>query len=390
VLSVTPGNTGVYLGSLDSVEKIQIVSSQANAVYAPSGHLLFDQGGTLMVQPFDARAGTRSGQAFAFDDRVLAAPGPGYLVLSIASDGAMAYWNGRAPTTELQWFDRNGRPLDKVGPAKPYQSPALSQDGSNLLITEHVTPGRNELVKIDLSNGVTSQLTFPAGEFSFARFGIWSPDGKVLLYSSSESDGPRWYRMAAGGSQQEQSFRGPTALFPEDWSRDWLVYNAFGPTGAGVDVWAFNFADRKHRPIVEDPFHQLQARLSPDGRWLAYTSDETGSWEVYVRPFPEGLKRPISTATGGGSQPVWSSRGNELFYVAADNRLFAVPIVGSDTLKVGVSQPLFPTRLPPVVAPWRTNYAVSADGRFLLNNVLPTAAAPPITIVVNGQERWKK
>ena len=390
VLSAKEGNSGVYLGSIDSGEKTEILRSSANAVYASSGHLLFDQAGTLMVQPFDARAGSLKGQASAFGDRVLAAPAPGYLALSMGADGTMAYWNGQAATTELLWFDRNGRSLGNVGSAKPYQSPALSPSAKSLLITEQITPGRAELWNIELSSGVPSRLTFPSGDFSFARFGIWSPDEKTLVYSSIQAGGRYTYQMLAGGTGQESVPLG-NALFPEDWSRDgrWLVHTGFGANNTGVDIWAFSFADRKSRPILEEPSHQLQARVSPDGRWLAYASDESGEWEVYVRPFPEGKGKWL-VSTGGGSQPQWRSDGKELFYVAADNRLVAAPIVGTDTFGVGVSQPLFATRLPPVLAPWRTNYAVSSDGRFLVNSIAPEVAPAPITIGVNWQQTWPK
>ena len=390
VRSAIPTNSGVYVGSIDSGEKAQVLSSSVNAVYAGSGHLLFEQAGNLMVQPFDAKVGVLTGQASAFGDHVFAGPGPNYLALSIGADGTMAYWNGFAGTTELQWFERNGRPLGKLGSVKPYQSPALSPDARNLLITEQISPSRAELSNVDLSSGVSSRLTFPVDAFSFARFGIWSPDGKAIVYSSVQPDGRHMYQMAASGADQESMLLGSADLaFPEDWSRDgWLVYNRLSKTG--WDIWAFNFAERKSRPILEEPSNQLQARLSPDGRWLAYASNESGVWEVYVQPFPEGRGK-WHVSPGGGSQPIWRRDGTELFYVAADDRLVAVPIRGIDTFAFGVSQPLFATRIPAVLAPFRTNYAVSADGqRFLVNNVTPEAAPAPITIAVNWQEKWKR
>jgi eukaryotic-like serine/threonine-protein kinase len=138
------------------------------------------------------------------------------------------------------------------------------------------------------------------------------------------------YQMAASGADQESMLLGAADYaFPEDWSRDgWLVYNRLSNTG--WDIWAFNFSQRKSRPIVEAPSNQLQARLSPDGRWLAYASNESGVWEVYVQPFPEGRGKWL-VSTGGGSQPIWRGNGKELFYVAADDRLVAVPIPGIDT-----------------------------------------------------------
>src|SRR5262245_28293046 len=183
-LSAKPELSGVFLGSLDGGETRQIVSTAVNAVYAASGHLLFDQAGTLMVQPFDPEAGTLRGQASAFGDRVLAAAGAGHSALSRAADGTGAYSNRQAAAPELLCFDRSGRRLGKAGATKPYQSPALSPDAGSLLISEQISPSRTELWSIDLSSGVPSRLTFPAGEFSFARFGIWSPDGKRLIYSS--------------------------------------------------------------------------------------------------------------------------------------------------------------------------------------------------------------
>ena len=392
VRSTIPTNSGVYVGSIDSGKKTQVLSSAVNAVYAGSGHLLFEQAGNLMVQPFDAKVGVLTGQASAFGDHVFAGPGPDYLALSIGADGTMAYWNGLVGTTELQWFERNGRPLGRLGSAKPYQSPALSSDAKNILITEQISPGRAELSNVDLSSGVSSRLTFPVGPFSFARFGIWSPDGKAIVFSSENVDGAHMYQMAASGADQESVPLGTveSVAFPEDWSRDgrWLVYNRLAKTG--WDIWAFNFAERKSRAILETPSNQAQARLSPDGRWLAYASDESGVWEVYVQPFPEGRGKWL-VSTGGGSQPVWRGDGRELFYVATDDRLVAVPIRGTATFEVGVSQPLFATRIPAVLAPFRTNYAVSADGqRFLVNNVTPEAAPAPITIAVNWQEKWKR
>jgi serine/threonine protein kinase/Tol biopolymer transport system component len=392
VRSTIQANSGVYVGSIDSGEKTQVLPSIANAVYARSGHLLFEQAGNLMVQAFDATAGVLRGQPSAFGDQVSSVPGPSYLSLSIGADGTMAYWSGQAATTELLWFDRNGRPLGNSGSARPYQSPALSPYARSLLITEQISPARADLWHIDLSSGVPSRLTFPIGAFSFGRFGIWSPDGKEIVYSSIDTDGLHLYQMAPSGGDPKLLSLGPSApsvFFPDDWSHDgrWLVYNVVAKTA--WDIWAFSFVDRKSRPILEEPYSQLQGRLSPDGRWLAYASDESGNWEVYVQPFPEGRSKRL-VSSGGGSQPLWRGDGKELFYVAADNRLVAVPIRGTDTFEVGVSQPLFATRIPEVLAPYRTNYAVSSDGqRFLVNSLTPQAAPAAITIAVDWQNRWK-
>jgi Tol biopolymer transport system component len=381
-------NGGVYLGSIDSNERTLILRTAANAVYATSGHLLFEQSGNLMVQAFEARTGVLSGQASALGDRVSSSPAPGYLPVSIGADGTMAYWNGRPSATELLWFERNGRPLGRIGTPGPYQSPALSPDATKVLITEMISPGRTELTNVDVSSGVTTRLMFSGAGQLASAFGIWSSDGKDIVYTSVGANGVRMQQRAASGIGREPELLGPPALFPEDWSRDgrWLVHTVIAGKTLS-DIWAFNLADRKSTPIVEQPGNQVQARLSSDGRWLAYTSDESGNWEVYVQSFPDGRGKWL-VSTAGGSQPLWRRDGKELFYVAADDRLIAVPIIGTTTFEIGVSRPLFVTRIPPVVAPWRTNYAVSSDGqRFLINSVVPEAVPGAITIAVNWQQR---
>jgi Tol biopolymer transport system component len=388
VQTAVPADNGVYVGSIDSVEKTPVLHSFANAVYAASGHLLFEQSGNLMVQAFDAKTGAVSGHAFALGDRVSSLAAPGYLGVSIGADGTMAYWNGHARATELLWFERNGRPLGRLGSPKAYQSPALSPDAKKVLVSEQIGPNRTELSNIDVSSGVATRVTLPGVGAAMALFGIWSPDGKGVVYSTIDAAGLHIQQRAASGIGQQTELLGAPALFPEDWSRDgrWLVYNTV-PGKTASDIWAFNVAERKPRPIVEDPAIQVQARLSHDSRWLAYTSDESGDWEVYVQPFPDGQGK-WQVSTGGGSQPLWRGDSKELFYVAADGRLIAVPIAGTQTFEVGVSQPLFATRIPPVLAPWRTNYAVSSDGqRFLVNSVVAEAAPNAITIAVNWQKR---
>jgi Tol biopolymer transport system component len=391
VRSTTPANSGVYLGSLDSNRKTLVLRSATNGVYAEPGRLLFEQAGNLMVQEFDAGIGSLRGQAAALGDKVAFLPAPAYLPLTIGRDGTMAYWNGQAPSTELLWFDRTGRPLGRLGAAERYQSPAISPDARKLLVTEIVSPSRTEIWNIEVSSGIATRLTFSQGA---ARFAIWSPDGRDVAFTALEAGTFRLYQKPASGAGQQTVLFEPGkyfSSFPEDWSRDgrWLFYNVTAKTG--WDIWALNIADdRKARPIIETPANQVQARLSPDGRWLAYASDEAGAWEVYVQPFLEGKGKWLVSADGG-AQPLWRGDGKELFYIAADGRLIAVPVGGDRTFEAGTRQPLFQTRAPSMLAPFRTNYAVSPDGQlFLINSISPQAAKDAITIAVNWQAGLKK
>jgi hypothetical protein len=172
-------------------------------------------------------------------------------------------------------------------------------------------------------------------------------------------------------------------VFPDDWSRDarWLVYVVAGETG--FDVWSVDFEVQKAQPILQSSANEVQPRLSPNGRWLAYASDETGAWEVYVQGFGDARGKWL-VSTAGGSQPVWRGDGRELFYAGPDGRLFAVTVSGDRTFERGTPQALFQTALPPILAPFRTGYAVSADGqRFLLNSLRPNAEPSAITVVLN-------
>jgi hypothetical protein len=159
------------------------------------------------------------------------------------------------------------------------------------------------------------------------------------------------------------------------------VYVVASPTA--FDVWALNVRDQKAEPILQTPANEVQPRLSPNGRWLAYASDETGTWEVYAQGFG-GARGKWQVSTAGGSQPVWRGDGRELFYVGLDGRLFAVTIGGNQTFEAGSPRPLFQTTLPPMLAPFRTGYAVSADGqRFLVNSFRLNPDPSVITIVLN-------
>ena len=378
VSSATAQRSGVYVSALDTDSKTQLLESRANAVYAEPGYLLFEQNGSLVSQRFDPGSGELSEQPIALGDLILGLFGSGYLPLSAAQDGTLAYWNGTPPPTELQWFDRSGRLLSTIETSVRSDSLALSPDATRLLVTLRPNPNQNQIWRFDLSSGVGSQLTFlPPG----GRFGIWAPDGQSVVFGGA---GAPLYQRPAGGEGQETLVPGPLrhyAIFPEDWSRDnrWLIYSATAKTA--WDIWALDLMDHTARPILASPANEVMGRLSPDGRWLAYTSDESGAWEVYVQPFPDGAGK-WQVSTGGGSQPFWRGDGIELFYLAADGRLIAVALGGGPTFEPKPIQPLFQTRVPPMLAPFRSGYAVSPDGqRFLLNNVVPDAEPSAITIV---------
>jgi Tol biopolymer transport system component len=390
VRSADMASTGIYLGELDSPAKQQLLRSTVSGVYAPGGYLLFEQGGTLMVQGLDEQRGALRGAPTPLEDRVTARVGPSHLPVSISDTGVMAYWWGGPtrgrPTTELLWIDRTGRPLGRIGDAAQYGSPALSADGRRLVVSRfNADTFTQDLWTYDLASSVGSRLSFPDSATGRWTAPVWSPDGRQVAYGVNkgiaelnrvEADGGPEIRLLKPGAYY--------SMHPSDWSPDgaFVVFQA-PVAGAGWDIWAFDLRQERSRPLVQAPANQAQGRVSPDGRWLAYASDESGTFEVYVQPFSSpGGKRQVST--GGGSQPLWSSDGRELFYIAADNAVTAVPVSAGQRFEMGRAARLFSTGAPPMVAPFWTNYAVSPDGRrFLVNSVLPDAPPPTITVVLN-------
>ena len=239
---------------------------------------------------------------------------------------------------------------------------------------------------MDWARGVTSRFTYD-GPNPNGRDVVWSPDGQQLAFSSYTKGNPDIVVKKASGVGQEDLLAGsPNAEYVEDWSADgrYIVYGTWAPDP--TDIWAISLADRKPFPVVQSPFRKDEPHFSFDGKWLAYASEESGKWQVYVVSFPAAdQKRQIST--NGGSQPRWRRDGKELYYLALDGKLMAVDTTTSAGFGSGIPRSLFDTGLS--VSPLQDQYAVTSDGeRFL---VLKGGAAPsPITVVVNWAALSKK
>jgi eukaryotic-like serine/threonine-protein kinase len=387
VASTTPEHTGVYLGSLDSPATRQLLKLPVNAVFAEPGYLFFEQNGVLTRQRFDVDSGMLVGPAEGVGDPILGLRGPAFLPVSTANNGTLAFWTPTLTPSELVWVDRSGRALGTVGASARYDSPSLSPDGTRVLVTLRHNANDNEMWLFDGAGSSSSRLTFTRG---VARFGIWSPDSKDVVYSMGSSDGPQIFRKPASGAGEEKRIGGVGrhfAVFPDDWSRDGrrLVYVVTSQNG--FDVWSLDIEQQKAQPLLQSPAGEVQPRLSPNGHWLAYASDETGMWEVYLRGLGD-IPGQWQISRRGGMQPVWRGDGRELFYVGLDGVVTAVSIAGERSPDAGTPQPLFQTTLPNVLAPYRTSYAVSPDGRrFLLNDLRPNSQVSAITIVLNGVPR---
>jgi dipeptidyl aminopeptidase/acylaminoacyl peptidase len=379
---------GLYAGSLDSREAVRVLNTTVRAAYAPPEHLLFLREGTLLAQPFDAEKLKLTGEAVPIADGVAYNPANGRTTFSVPASGVLTYREGGvggAAPTDLVWFDRAGKRVGSVGDKLLHIELAISPDGRRLAVARRDTRGGADIWLHDLSRGTSSRLTTDA---ALHYSPLWSPDGSRIVFSSERNGSYDLYQRAASGAGEDELLvRSGDDKVATDWSADgrFIVYES-GSGGGGTlvnpDLWLLPLAgDRNPTPLLRTEFSERGGTLSPDQKWLAYSSDETGRPEVYVQPFPvSGAKWQVST--NGGSEPRWRGDGRELFFLSPDNRLMAVEVGTGMSLTAGVPRPLFAVSV--LNVEFRTHYAVSRDGqRFLVNTMTEEATPRPIVVVVN-------
>jgi Tol biopolymer transport system component len=381
-------NNAIFLGLLDSPERRLLVSSSANAAYAEPGYLLYLRDNkTLVAQPFDRRRYVLSGEPHILSDEVL------YFlnraVFSVSSGEVLVTQTGKgASLSQLRWFDRSGKPAGTAGVPGSYKNVRLSPDGRSVATDQTDADGQHSAIWIhDSTRGVPARLTFgPWG----AETPIWSPDGKQILFGSNRKVGIHLYLKNADGTGSEED-AATLATYqranPWDWSRDGkhiLVSKA-------NELWYLSWPERLAKPLLQPNWTVRNAQFSPDGRWMAYASNETGSMEIYVSPFPSANgKWQVSSA--GGQEPRWRQDGKELFYLSADGKMMAVPVTAGASFEAGSPVALFQThRRQPIAAVDVFSYDVSGDGqRFLIATNLDEANAAPISIHLNWASEMEK
>ncbi len=390
-----PQKLGVFLGSLDSPTTTPVSEDYATATYVPPGYLLFLKGAstvslgmTLLAQKVDPVTLQPGGPPMALADRIQFHTLQALGHFSASSTGTLVYGTMARLRTQLMWYDRNRGPLGPVGAPGAYAHLALSRDGTRIAVqrADPVTQA-SDLWLIQTDRGTETRLTATRG--ILGGLPVWSPDGSRLLFFSGPGP-PNLFVKSAGESGGEQRlFRSNYVNYGTDWSRDgkFVVFSIFDPK-SGWDLMYVPMLDReedrKPQRYLVTEFDEEFGRVSPDGRWLAYTSDEVGTTEVYVDSFPTpGAKVRIST--GGGNEPVWRSDGNELFYDTPGGTLMGVSVERGTTLRPGTPTPVFKMpigRRVPRKFPTEPTYAVSNDGRFLMITLADERAIRP-TVLFN-------
>ena len=387
----------IRIGSLDPAEAaITLVQTESSASYA-SGHVLFTRDGTLMAQPFDPDLRQSKGDAFPLAEHV-GPEGSRYVSLSASQSGTLVYApDGSQAPRQLTWFDRSGRAVGTLGEAAQDSNPALSPDETRVAVAlgtggpENRDVWRNNLRSdiwiIDIARNLKSPLTLDPGR---DRLPVWSPDGLRIAFAGERSGVVSLrQKLVDGTGADEVLLESPESnlrISPTDWSRDgrYIAYSLQGSFPLRLDVWALPlFGDRKPFPIAQTEAIENAAVISPEGQWIAYTSNEAGTQNIYVQPFPEGgAKRQVSR--DGGGQPVWRPDGKELFFLRPDGTMMAAPIERTGRFDIGVPQTLFPAIHPSALTLGARQYAVMKDGQRFLINIRPQqSSVTPLTVVVN-------
>ena len=390
-------NTGIYVGSVDSKDSKLLLNANSMAEYSPPGYLLFQREGNLMAQPFDASRLELTGDAFPIAEGVLFNPANGRAAFGVSENGVLAYRAGGITGSQLAWMDRAGQEIARFGETsgRGIAHFSLSPDERRVAIDLRTAQGR-DLWLIDILRGTTSR--FALGIVSPGL--VWSFDGTSLTYAASRAGAAGLYRKLSSGAGQEELLLNEPGGEPTDLSRDgrFLIYQR-SDRQTQYDLWVLPlFGDpgpagvvaRKPRPFLQTVFNEGQGQFSPDGRWVAYSSDETGRLEIYVQPFPgPGPKVQISTA--GGIMPKWRGDGKELFYLAG-GALMSVEIKAGAQIEAGVPVLLFNAQVGQAhgIVPGK-DYDVSADGkRFLILKPKEGDSGAPITVVLNWFDELRR
>jgi len=393
VSRTAPESSGVYVQALDAppgATPTRILATGFGAAYVPvgnrePGHLLFMRDGALFAQAFDPARLQLTSEATR-----IAEPVGSFLdgaFFSASSNGALAF---KTPdeTRQLTWRDRHGTVLGRVGEPGRYSGLALAPEQTRAVVVQGTTRSTadQDLWLVDVPSGRSSRLTFDA---RLEAWPVWADDGKRIVFAAGGAIGSLFEQSISGDQRERLLLESPQHKVPTSVSRDgrFLLYTSETIGSTRGDIWVLPLTgDRTPYPLIRRAFDQEQAQFSPDGRWVAYVSNESGRHEVLVRPFapandPENAGESVTVSKSGGTAPRWREDGKELFFITPERAITSVPVSVRPVLSVGSPTTLF--RAPGIATDW----AVAADGsRFLV--IAPEAGTTStyLSLIFNWQE----
>jgi Tol biopolymer transport system component len=374
------GKGGIYAGLLDSKETWRLSPAESNASYAPPGILIYSLQETVVAHSFDPTRLQFIGDAVPIAERVSRMPDVPASLYSVSQSGVLVYRSLVFRYDQLAWHDRDGKRKDSVGELGIYEEPRLSPDEKKLVLsrTDPAT-GKGDTWILEIGTGILSRLTLHTAESP-----IWSADGRELVYSSTQQGKLDLYRKVVGGSNEELVFQSDEDKWALQGLKDGSVLFESGKVFYRLRL----SGARKPVVLLETEFDKDNPRVSPDERWVAYQSTESGRWEVYVASFPSfGDKRQVSN--GGGYQPQWRRDGKELFYLSWDGKMMSVDVKGESSLATSSPRALFLTGLQ-VNATSPPQYVAAADGKRFLFGEAVGENNVPVTVVLNWTAGLKR
>lgn len=379
VISADSARAGVYAGSVSGEDSVRLLDRATAAAYAPPGVLLYLQHDMLMAEAFDAGRLSLGGRA------VLLARGVSAPLLTdgtvISGSREMLAFRQGASKQQLQWVDRAGLPQAALDLPAAMFNFRVSPEGRHLLAASSLTDSTGVWL-VDLAQRHSTRLE------ADGIAPLWSPDGARFAFTS-RGGLDLYVRARAGEAHAQPVLSDQSVKVLNDWSPDasHLVFTRHDPH-TKLDLWTVPLSGGAARPLLNTPFNEVQARISPDGRWIAYGSDESGTQQIYVRRYP-ALDTPRQVSTRGGGQPQWRADQRELFYLSADRSVMAVTVTDENRPSFGAPRRLFRTSVEDGPFGARDSYAVTADGRSFLIDVRREADTPsPIVVMLNWNEGY--
>ena len=386
----------IFLASLDTTVAPRMVAQASSNIGYANGYLLFARQQTLMAQPFDVKKLQTSGDAFPIAEHIHFEGLSSHASFSVSQNGHLVYQKGVSQSgIKLAWRDRSGKPIGSINQeAKVYFQMRLSSDGERIVVSQPDANSINDDIWLyEIRRDTWARFTFDAATDGSS---IWSPDGKTIVFASDRNKRFDLFQRASNGEGNEVLLlKSGQSKIPSDWSHDgkYIAYFTLNP----YDIWILPIKpsgqgnERKPFVFLQTEFNEMRATFSPDGRWIAYQSDESGRHEIYIRPFPgPGGKWQVSTA--GGTRPRWREDGKELFFLATDSRLMSAQInLGISTIQINTVQSLFDLGYVSIASTSRDFYDVTRDGqRFLVELNQGNEISIPVTLVVNWPGEIKK